>query len=219
MNNRTALSLVAVSLFAMLGHGAFAAETTLTDDGLEPITVKNIDKAYKRPGASLAGYTKILIRPVTVAFSKNWNPRDYGGTFGMKPEEVEKIRTSLSKLASDTFAKELTRGGYTVTTGGGANVLDVEAQIVDLYVNAPDMQRADVTRSYVLRAGEMRILVTLRDAVTGTTLYRVSDFKRGDETGRLEWANSVFNRVEAERALIGWAQQLKKALDAAKAGG
>jgi hypothetical protein len=190
--------------------------TGITDDGLVPVQVKNIDKAYKRPGASLQGYTSILLRPVSVAFNKNWNPREYG-VFGLKSDEVERIRTELSKLAGETFARVLSKGGYTIATAPGENVLDVQAEIVDLIVNGIEPRSANVVHVYVKSAGEMRILVNLRDSVTGTTLYRASDLQRAQEYDQLEWANSVFNRAEAERVLATWARQLKSALDAAKA--
>lgn len=217
MKKSLLIAPLAALLALLVPAPAVTADAPATDDGLVPIQVKNVDKVYKRPGASLKGYSRILIRPVSVAFSKSWNPHDYGGTFGLKSGEVEKIRTSLAKLTGDTFARVLSRGGYAVATAPGENVLDVEAEIVDLYVNAPDTNSRPDVKSYVLNAGEMRILVTLRDSVTGTTLYRASDFKRGFDYGHLEWANSVWNAVEAERVLTIWAGQLKDALDAARA--
>jgi len=186
-----------------------------TEDGLVPVQVKSIDKAWKLPGASLKGYNSILLRPVTVAFNKNWNPRDYG-SFGLKSDEVARIRSELSKIAGETFARVLSKGGYTIATAPGENVLDVQAEIVDLIVNGIEPRSSSVVHVYVKSAGEMRILVNLRDSVTGTTLYRASDLQRAQEYDRLEWANSVFNRAEAERALETWARQLKAALDAAK---
>jgi hypothetical protein len=212
---RAALLLLALAGIAGAAHASDAP--ALTDDGLEPIKVRNIDKAYKRPDASLKGYERILIRPVTVAFSKSWDARNYGGPFGLKPGDVEELRSSLAKLANETFARVLARGGYPVAQSSGAGVLEVEAQIVDLFVNAPDVPTAGLERTYVLSFGEMRLLVTLRDSVTGTILYRASDFYRDAETGHLEWANRVWNNTQAKLALAQWARLLKKALDAAKA--
>ena len=210
--------LAGIVLLPLLAAPALAAgQNDLTDDGLVPIKVKGIDKAYKREGASLKGYKSVLIRPTTVAFSKRWDPKDYGLTFGMKADEVARIRDSLAKITNERFGAVLAKGGYTVATAPGEGVLDVTVEIVDLYVNAPDVQRAGNVKNYVVNAGEMRMLVTLRDSVTGSTLFRASDFERGVETGQLQWANSVFNRVEAERALDGWAGRLKKALDTANA--
>ena len=205
------------SLLAMFALTSLAGEpVTTTDDGLVPVRVKNIDKAYKRPGASLKGYTRILLRPVTVAFNKNWNPRDYGA-LGLKSDEVERIRSELSKLAGETFSRVLAKGGYTLASQPGENVLDVQADIVDLIVNGIEPRSANVVHVYVKSAGEMRILVNLRDSVTGTLLFRASDLQRAQEYDQLEWANRVFNRAEAERLLETWARQLKSALDAAKA--
>ncbi|MGC4027360.1 MAG: DUF3313 family protein [Steroidobacteraceae bacterium] len=211
--HRLAIAAAALALFASIG---LAAAAELTDDGLEPIHVRDIDKAYKRPGASLAGYDRVLLKPATVEFSKSWDPRDYGGPGGLKPQEVDKLRNDLAKLADDTFRRVLEKGGYGVVAKPDAGVLEVEPHIVDLYINAPDVVTADIRHNYVLSMGEMRLNATLRDAVTGTVLYRTSDRKRDPETGRLEWANNVWNQAEAARMLAGWATQLKRALDAAK---
>jgi hypothetical protein len=208
--------LAAAALLACASAG-FAASPSLTDDGLETVKVRDIDKAYKRPGASLAGYDSILLKPVSVAFSKSWDPRDYGGTrSGLKTAQVTKIRTELAKLAEESFRRTLTRGGYKVVTEPGAGVLEVDASIVDLFLNAPDVDPMPMERTYAMSVGDMRINAELRDAVTGTLLYRVSDKKRGEDYGRLEWANNVWNDAELERMLTGWANQLKKSLDAAR---
>jgi len=214
MNNRRVWPAAAAGLLMALPLLA-ADMPGAGDDGLVPVQVKNVDKAWKRPGASLKGYNGVMIRPVSVAFNKSWNPRDYG-MFGLKSDEVERLRTELSKLASETFGRVLSKGGYTLATAPGENVLEVQADIVDLVINGVEPRSASNVHVYVTSAGEMRLLLTLRDSVTGTTLYRASDFKRGQEYDRLEWANSVFNRAEAERALEGWARQLKSALDGAR---
>lgn len=209
--------LACMAMAALLATPTLSAGAAVTsDDGLVPIKVKGVDKAYKREGASLKGYKAIMIRPVTVAFHKNWNPRDYGD-FGLRSQDVTRIREALGKLANETFGRVLAKGGYTIADEPGENVLDVEVDIVDLFVNGPDVGSAADTRTYVFSAGEMRLLVKLSDSVTGTILFRASDFKSDLGTGRLVWANRAFNRMEAEGALEGWARQLKSALDEANA--
>ncbi|MET0280271.1 MAG: DUF3313 family protein [Steroidobacteraceae bacterium] len=218
--NRAAGSrlLIVTALLALLAP-VVGSSAELTDDGLERIKVSGIDKAYKRPGATLAGYRSVLIKPVTVGFSKSWDPRDYGDTpAGLRTKDVERIRTDLAKLAEESFSDTLSRGGYMIATQPGPGVLEVEANIVDLFINAPDAQSSALVRTYVMSVGEMRLNAELRDSVTGTLLYRVSDHKRGAEDGRLEWANSVWNQAELARMLDGWALRLKKALDASREG-
>lgn len=213
------LAFAGAALALIAPPGVAAAATTAadaTDDGMVPVHVRNIDKAWKRPDASLAGYDRILLKPATVAFSKRWDPRDYGGRGGLRPQQVEKLRKDLANLADRTFRDVLERGGYAVVDAADAGVLEVEPQVVDVYINAPDVQTPDIRHSYVLSMGDMRLDATLRDSVTGTALYRTSDRQVGQEYNYLQWANSVWNQAEAERMLARWARQLKKALDAAR---
>jgi hypothetical protein len=61
-----------------------------TEDGLERIGVKGIDLAYMRPGASLAHYRRVLLDPVQVAFSKDWDPERTGSRMKLSADEREK---------------------------------------------------------------------------------------------------------------------------------
>jgi hypothetical protein len=201
------------ALLAALAVPAFAADLAVAD-GLVPVKVESFDKAWQKPGINLKGYTSILIRPATVAFSKSWRPQDFGH-HGLKASEVERIRSRYATIADEVLTRVLSKGGYAIARAPAADVLEVQAEIVDLYVNAPDDDWDVFVRTYVRNIGDMRLLVTLRDSASGTVLFRGSDFKRGDETGRLEWANSVYNRSEAEHTLGQWARQLTRWMDGA----
>jgi hypothetical protein len=65
-------------------------------------------------------------------------------------------------------------------------------------------------------AGSMTLALQVSDSVTGTLLAVVYDHKR-DSGGRMQWATSASNRAAASRTLTGWAEQLKRELDAARA--
>ena len=203
---------------ALVATAAMAAEPAAdtNDEGLVKVDVKNVDVVYRRPGVNWAGYTRVLIAPVNVSFSRSWDPRDYG-TFGLSAADVDRMRRELATLAQDSFAKVLGEGGYDVVQAAGEGVLLVEPDIVNLYVNAPDPMEAGRSRTYVLNAGEMTLALELRDAVTGTLLARARDRRRGTEYSWLTIADRVVNRAEAERALLGWAKQLRRSLDAARA--
>jgi hypothetical protein len=205
-----ALPLGLLAVLAALAGSVSAAEPPL-DAELIPVKAGSFDKAWQRPDANLSGYNGVLIRPVAVSFSKDWRARDYGPN-GLKATEVERIRATHAEIAHDAFARVLSQGGYRVVDAPGAGVLEVQVEVADLYVNAPADDSDIFIRTYVRSFGDMRLLITLRDSVSGTTLFHSSDRKRGDETGRLEWANSVYNRSEAQRALADGARQLKKVL-------
>ncbi|MEO8314287.1 MAG: DUF3313 family protein [Pseudomonadota bacterium] len=206
----TALRLTLCALLVTFAAAALAADAPASE-GLIPVKARSFDKAWRSPEANLKAYTGVLIRPVTVAFSKNWRPRDYG-SFGLKSEDVERIRSTYTKIADESFARVLSEGGYSIASAPGENVLEIQLEVTDLYVNGPDFDSDVLVRTYVRDFGDMRLLITLRDSASGATLFRSDDFKRGDETGRLEWANSVYNRSEAERSLTDWAHQLKRML-------
>jgi hypothetical protein len=208
---RAPLRLAICGLLAAMAAPVMAAEVAVTD-GLVPTKAKYFDKAWQKPGVNLKGYTAVLIRPASVSFSKFWRPRDYG-PYGLKPRDVERVRAMYAKAADDVFARVLSKGGYTLATAPGENVLEIQTEVVDLYVNAPNDSLDVLVRTFVRNAGDMRLLITLRDSTTQAVLFHSSDFKRGDETGPLQWASSVYNRSEAERAFTSWARQLERLLD------
>jgi hypothetical protein len=211
---RGALSLLLLSAL-IVAVPVRAAGSAVNEDGLVKATVKGVDRVLQRPGTDWSTYTKVLLAPVDVSFSRSWSPRDYGA-FGLKAGDVDRIRRELALMTQDIFGKVLAEGGYTLVQTPAEGVLQVRPNIVNLYINAPDNQDAGRTRSYVIDAGEMTLALELRDSVTGTLLAQARDRKRGTENGRVALANSVMNRVEAERALRGWALQLRSNLDAAR---
>jgi hypothetical protein len=208
---RAPLRLAICGLLAALSAPVMAAEAAVTD-GLVPTKASNFDKALLKPDADLKSYTAVLIRPATVAFSKHWRPRDYG-PYGLKPSDVERVRSMYSKAADEAFARVLSEGGHTLANSPGEGVLEIQVEVVDLYVNSPNDSSDVLVRTYVRSAADMRLLITLRDSASQAVLFHGSDFRRGDETGRLEWASSVYNRSEAERAFTVWARQLQRLLD------
>ena len=175
-----------------------------------------MDKLYRRPDEDLTAYTKVRIGDPQVEFSKSWRPRDHG-TYGLSASDLARIRSDVSALTKTTFAKVLRDGGYEVVTELGDGVLDVVPNIINLYINAPDVMTAGRSRTYTMEAGSMTLALQLSDSVTGTLLAVAYDSKRDPGFGRMEWSTSVSNRAAAERALTAWAQQLKRDLDAARA--
>jgi hypothetical protein len=183
--------------------------------GLEIVNSKNVDRLYRRPDVDASAYAGILIGQPVVEFSKNWNPRNYG-TSGLSPDQLKKIRVGLADLAKSTFAKVLADGGYQIVTAAGEGVLEITPSIVNLFISAPDTQTAGRSKTYTMDAGSMTLALQVSDSVTGTLLAVAYDSKRDSSSARLKWTTSVSNRAAAERILTGWAQQLKRELDAAR---
>jgi hypothetical protein len=211
-------AVLAVLLLAASASSAQKKELVeaLSYDGLQEIKVKGIDMAYALPGATLSGYTQFMVQPVNVLFAKNWKPTVTGSTRRLSTDDVEKIRSGVSKIVYDAFVDELKKGGYTLATAPGPNVLDVKPAIINLYVTAPDVMTAGRSRTYTASAGEMTLVAELADSETGQVIARVLDRYEARNTGSFRMANSVTNSAEADSAASSWAKILRKALDNAK---
>jgi hypothetical protein len=183
--------------------------------GLELVPSKNVGALYRRPDVDLTAYDKILIGEPAVEFSKNWNPRNYG-TFGLSATQLTKIRVDLAAMAMSVFAKTLADGGYEIVTDAGEGVLAITPNIIDVFINAPDVPTAGRSRTYAMDAGSATLALQVNDAVTGTLLAVAYDQRRGG-TSSMRWTTSVSNRAAAGQMLKSWAEQLKRELDAARA--
>ena len=213
----TALAFLALSSTVSVAQSPRAAlEEGMSHDGLEKIKVKGIDLAYSRPGASLAGYNKLIIDPVEVAFRKDWDPTRTGSRAKLDAKERESIRSGVATIVQEEFAKEIGKGGtYQVVTEAGPDVLRLRASIADLYVNAPDTMSPGRSRTYTVSAGEMTLVAELVDSESGQVIARVVDRRESQGTGMMTLTNSVVNRQEASIIASSWARILRKRLDAA----
>jgi hypothetical protein len=208
--------LVAALILAVLSPFlALADSSTSPFPGLELVPAKNIGALYRRPDVDLTAYNKILIGEPAVQFSKNWNPRNYG-TFGLSAAQLTKIRVELAAMAKGVFTKTLSDGGFEIVTDAGDGVLAITPNIVDVFINAPDVPTAGRSRTYTMDAGSATLALQVNDAVTGTLLAMALDSRRSG-TSSMRWTTSVSNRAAAEQMLKNWAEQLKRELDAARA--
>jgi hypothetical protein len=196
------------------------AASAWTEAGLEKVKVNGLDLVYAQPGGSLAGYSKILLHPISVAFQRNWERQTTSSSrIPIKSKDVQRIKDSLSTLVRDEVIKELGQAGYQVVDAAGNDVLDVEMSIVNLDVNAPDIPTAGRVTTYAVSAGEMTLVAELRDSVSGDIIMRIFDRAQARESFRPQRITSIDNAAEARNAASGWAKALRKELDLAKSVG
>jgi hypothetical protein len=209
-------ALIAALMCSVMSHPAALAREqppTVSHDGLKLTPSKNVALLYVREGASLAGYRKVMLDPVQVAFDKQWSRerRD------IPEDERERIRTELAEEFRKVFKEELEKSGsYEVVDAGGSEVLRVTAVIVDLFVTAPDVNRAGRNRTYAVSAGRMTLIAELRDTESGAILARVADRKEASNFNTFTWTTRASNTADARRILKSWAVALRKGLDAAR---
>ena len=197
-------------------------DEAMSRDGLQKISVKGLDLAYARPGASLSSYKRVKIDPVEVEFDKSWDPTRTGSRIKLSSEEREKIKAGVAKIVEEEFAKAVQKGGtYQIASESAPDVLRVKASILNLYVNAPSGAAgagAGRSRTYVASAGRMTLLAELADETSGQVLARVADRREANGSGRnMELADRSLNDDTARKVASDWAQILRKALDKAHA--
>jgi hypothetical protein len=154
-----------------------------------------------------------MLDPTQVEFAKHWEKSQ---DFRNRPtaEDMQKIRDKLAELMNKVFTEELTEHGYTVVTTPGEETLLVRTAIIDLFINAPDLNDPGITRSYTTSAGGMTLVLESRDGPTGQLLARVVD-RREDEHmgGYMMWTNAATNTADARRIMQEWAKRLRESLD------
>jgi hypothetical protein len=185
-------------------------------DGLQKVQVKGMDVVYMRPEASLAGYDKVWLGPISINFRRGWERSTAAGTHQrVRPADAQRIRDRLSAVLREELVEELTRGGYQLVESAGDEVLSVNASIIDLYIASPDVPTTANVRVYSVSAGEMTLIAELRDSVTGEIILRAYDRAAASETIRPHQISNVENASEARRAAKSWAMALRAQLDAA----
>lgn len=192
----------------------------VTKDGLHLVKDTKVAVAYARPGASLAGYTEIMLVDCFVELKKNWQ-RDYNlnevGLEGrVSDKDAEEIKTRLAAEFKTEFTKELNKKGYKVVDAAAANVLLLRPALINVDVTAPDVGFSQGMQ-FVQSAGEMTLYMELYDSSTSTLLGRVIDPQADD--GLAKRANRVTNKAAADVIITRWAEMLAKHLDEVKAKG
>jgi hypothetical protein len=220
--NIVAAALACALLAACQTNKPSPIDEASLQEGLQRVDSKAVDAVFRRPEARLTEYSKLLLRqPIEVQFAKNWDPGKGGSVlYDMHEPDREKIKRELSDLFAETFRKEMEKGGYPLVTAAGPDVLLMQAAIVNLYITAPDvsMDVAGRSKVYTSDAGQMTLIMQLHDSVTGQLLARAYDH-RASTNDLWQWTNSVTNTAEARRIIATWAQALRKAFDASRAGG
>ncbi len=196
-----------------------AMDEIAAQSGLVRIDKKGIDLVYRRPDATLSKYSKLLLKPVDVSFSKNFDPGRSSTLYKMNPPDRERIKAELADTFAKVFTKELQeKGGYQMVEESAPDVLEVRAAIINLYITAPDisMQTGGNTKVYTSEAGEMTLVMELRDSVSGAALALVYDRRPSTDSVSWTWSTSVTNSAEARRIIAVWATSLRKAFDASR---
>ena len=208
--------VIAALLAGVSGCASKSTVPDVTEDGLARVDIRGVYAAYRRPGADLNQYRKVMLDPVQVAFDPDWDPKRTGSTLRLSAEDRERIRRELAELFMQVFSEELTKdGGPPLVTSAGPDVLRLSTGLADVYVNAPDTMEPGRSRTYTMSAGSATLVAEIRDSESGAILGRLFDRREAD-SAFVQWSNSVHNSAEARRTFASWAQLLRQRFDAVR---
>lgn len=224
-NKITAITLVTIlslSVFSPAMARKAAELPQVTVEGLKLVNQTRSGAVYAKPGATLAGYQRVKLLDAAVAFKKNWERDQRQNTSisskRISPKDMDEIKVRLATEFQQVFSKTLEAAGYQLTDEIADDVMIVRPAIINLDVNAPDVATIGRNKTYVSSAGEMTLYLELYDAATSALIVKAVSRKGDNSTGNyITWANSVSNKVAADRILKGWADILVNALAESKA--
>ena len=194
------------------------AKEMFSEDGLSMAKVEGLDVVFVRPGASLASYKSVLVRPIDVSLRSDW--RKSGGMDRVRAtaEDVARIRERVSTMVREEFDKDMQAAGVARSDAPGEDVLEVELKIQDLYAAAPELQQLSPrSETWAVSAGSMTLVGELRDSVSGETLARFYDYDTAKEYGGPRRIEFGYNEIEARRIARRWAEALRAGVQAARA--
>jgi hypothetical protein len=172
---------------------------------------------YARGDVDLSAYRKVRLAPVRVAFQHDWQRRLVSNTGSrIRPTDLSRLEQDIAGEVREEVARELSRGGLQVVEASGPGVLDIDLRVVEVYLNAPDLPTANITRNYARSFGEMTLVAELRDGASGAVLMRSLDRQMGSDFGRFRRFTRIENAMEVGSAASAWARALRRQLDLAK---
>ena len=193
-----------------------SGDLPVTADGLHRIQSMQVGAVYLKPGASFAGFDAIIVDPVTVSYKSP--PRQATttnrsrGNFALNDSQMDRLK----RIFQEVFQGELEKSqDYQLVTEPGPTVLRVSGHIVDLVVDVPPQRGGE--RDFVVSAGEMTLILDVRDSVTREPLARVADRRAIQPAsagpGRVYYSNPARNWGEVRNRLQRWASILREGLD------
>lgn len=217
---KSVLGAVLISIMSLSVPGALLARAPETVDDLYKVDSKKFDEVFLLPGVDFRPYTKVMIDDPEVAFERNWQ-RDYNRSSGslsnrISDRDAERILGAAREGLAEVFAGAFGKAGYEVVAAPGPDVLRIKVDVINLRINAPDVNSSARSRTYAREAGQAKIIIEARDSMSGALLGRAVDARRIGGSGFLTVRSRVSNRSDFGQAFKRWAQLSVEGLEALK---
>lgn len=184
-----------------------------TTDGLNLEKQTKQRVVYVADDVDFTSYTKVMIVDCAVAFAKNWQ-RDYNRnerdlSRQVRDKDVTRMKNALAAEFNKVFTQTMVDHGVEVVTEPASDVIILRPAIVNLVVNAPDLNTPGITHTYVAGAGQMTLYLELYDSVSSSILAKVMDAKADrSSASMMSFSSRATNVAAADRMLKSWANEI-----------
>jgi hypothetical protein len=212
------LALATVALAAPApprGDRAFFAQAWQAQ-GLQPAR-SNLDLLYLRPATTNAAIAApVQVAPVVqVEMRDNWQSANRAlERARLRPAEVQGLKDMVGNIVGDEL-----RQAFEGAQSRGAGQPLLQAKVLDLYLNAPEMQAPVASKTYTKSYGDMVLVAELRDGAGGPLLLGSWDHRPAREFATARYTTRVDNAIELRAAAHSWARRLRGEYDRLAAGG
>jgi len=182
-------------------------------DGLKLVPgTQGIDRVWVRPGIDLSQYRHFYLVEPQVAFRKNWQKDQNRGhpTLRVKVSDMDAIKNEMAELLTEIFTAELLESGYTFSEIRAEDVMIIKPAILDLDVNAPDIQSNSTSDILTAGAGSMKLYMEIYDSMSEQILAKAVGQTSDMNIGQMQSQKKVANRAAARRMMTPWAKALAR---------
>lgn len=207
MAHRVAAACAALALTAVSAPTAFGQAAPAWDN-LVRVETRRLDQVMLLPGADFRPYTKVMLDPTEVAFTRNFQRDVNRGTRSPSARVTNADMTRMTNEVQAGFGQVFTEvfqaAGMPVVTTPGPDVLRLKTAVANLFISAPDMRTPGRSQTFTREAGQATLVLEARDSETGELLGRAIDRRTTGDMGPF-LRNSVTNRADFARMFRTWA--------------
>ena len=178
-------------------------------EGLQPVSARNFEAAFARPGARFADYTKLMVDELELAFR---TPDREQNQFPLGEDQKTRFRAAMATA----FGEELGKlEAVDIVTEPGPDVLALQVRVQDIVARAPGRRVGGAGRAgFALETvGEMTLVMELRDSQSEEVLVRVFDRRSVEGAAMVSGDGVISTWVGVERLVGRWASRARVGLE------
>jgi Protein of unknown function (DUF3313) len=211
--NRIFLLLIITLLAACASNQPYQLGN-MGEDGLSNVEDTSFNELAIRPDRQFSQYKKLIIEPISVAYSDrrrpsnrlNLGPED----FQLDEKELKIFNKQFVRAFERQWAKKL---GWELTDQPGEDVVILRANVTDFYLYASiKNDNVQPTRTFANESSRMVLNLQLIDSQTGEVILRSKDKKTtgwpNSDISTMRVLNSVRYWSDAYQAFTQWASTL-----------